>query len=173
MKYIIDIPEDAKYGILTCKVDRGYYTKDIDLEKTEQLNSDYINENYGELQDEAYKRGKKDGEKEEHERMIALFSKPFDNPNAFSWKELWDLARITKNLEKQKEINVGDEVRSLDDEGTVMDDLKPWIVTCEYVGYYQGVDRTGEIHSNPKELVIKTGRHFDIETVLEAMRNDR
>lgn len=61
----------------------------------------------------AYNRGKEDGKKEERERIIALFAKPMNDPNAFSVKELWTLARITKNIEKQKkadEFVYGDEV---------------------------------------------------------------
>lgn len=70
----------------------------------------------------AYNRGKEDGKKEERERIIAIFEKPMTDPNAFSVKELWTLARITKNIEKQKkadEIMIGDEVQHGDSTGIV------------------------------------------------------
>ena len=33
MKYTIDIPDDSKYAILTCKTSKGYYTQDIEFKK--------------------------------------------------------------------------------------------------------------------------------------------
>lgn len=67
-KYIIDIPKTV--GMLEA-VGSVHYTyfdgiqcKTIILksDEIEELNSDYINEHYGQLQDEAYKRGYKDCE---------------------------------------------------------------------------------------------------------------
>ena len=60
-KYIIDIPNGIEWGVVTCRTEDGFYTRDFD--SIEELNSDYINEHYGELQDEAYKRGYDDGKK--------------------------------------------------------------------------------------------------------------
>ena len=68
MKYIIDIPKTVG---MTEKVGSVHYTyfdgiqcKTIILksDEIEELNSDYINEHYGDLQDDAYQRGYKDCE---------------------------------------------------------------------------------------------------------------
>ena len=62
-KYIIEIPDDVQYVLLNGKADNKYYTAVRPVAELEVLNSDYINEHYGSLQDEAYKRGYEDGKK--------------------------------------------------------------------------------------------------------------
>ena len=63
MKYIIDIPKTVG---MTEKVGSVHYTyfdgiqcQTIILksDEIEELNSEYVNEHFGDLQDEAYKRG--------------------------------------------------------------------------------------------------------------------
>lgn len=54
-KYIIDIPNVIEWGVVTCRTEDGFYTRDFD--SLEELNSDYINEHFGDLQDTAYQRG--------------------------------------------------------------------------------------------------------------------
>ena len=56
-KYIIEIPDDVQYVLLNGKADDKYYTAVHPIAELEELNSDYINEHYGSLQDEAYKQG--------------------------------------------------------------------------------------------------------------------
>ena len=66
-KYIIEIAEEYEEyfkGVLICGIADGKFAVDvIAVEDLEELNSDYINEHYGSLQDEAYKRGYEDGKK--------------------------------------------------------------------------------------------------------------
>lgn len=66
-KYIIEIAEEYEEyfkGVLICGIADGKFAVDvIAREDLEELNSDYINEHYGELQDEAYQRGLEDGKK--------------------------------------------------------------------------------------------------------------
>ena len=59
-KYIIEIPDDVQYVLLNGKADNKYYTAVRPIAELEELNSDYINEHFGELQDEAYQAGLKD-----------------------------------------------------------------------------------------------------------------
>ena len=63
-KYIIEIPEECEgcvKGILMCGIVDGKFAVDaIAREDLEELNSDYISENFGELQEEAYQRGLED-----------------------------------------------------------------------------------------------------------------
>ena len=54
-KYIIDMPDEIEWGVVTCRTEGGFFTRDFD--SLEELNSDYINENFGNLQDTAYQRG--------------------------------------------------------------------------------------------------------------------
>ena len=60
MKYIIEIPDDVQYVLLNGQTDNKCYTAIRPIAELEELNSDYINEHYGELQDEAYQRGLED-----------------------------------------------------------------------------------------------------------------
>ena len=60
-KYIIEIPDGTPYVLLR-RAEFGI-TKVVPVSELEELNSDYINEHYGELQDEAYKRGYADAER--------------------------------------------------------------------------------------------------------------
>ena len=134
-KHIIDFPDGVEWGVVTCRTEDGFYTRDFD--SLEELNSDYINENFGELQDEAYQRGYEDGK---------------------------------KSVSEPDRIEVGDEVISLRKNGEVIEDISPWIVTYETKYAYQGFDACGMFHNNPKESVRKTGKHYDIQSILEAMR---
>ena len=73
-KYIIDTETWANlfevqrvgvYGIGNDIVtdEKTVWSRMFSLDELEELNSDYINEHYGELQDEAYKQGYEDGKK--------------------------------------------------------------------------------------------------------------
>ena len=82
-----------------------------------------------------------------------------------------------KTYEEQKndnEIKVGDEVKSLDDSGEEIKGFLPWIITIvdEDDDYCQGIDKEGRVHATQKVRACKTGRHFDIASILEAMRHD-
>ena len=64
-KYIIEIAEEYEEyfkGVLICGIADGKFAVDvIAREDLEELSSDYINEHFGSLQDEAYQRGHDDG----------------------------------------------------------------------------------------------------------------
>lgn len=63
-KYIIEIAKEYEEyfkGVLLCGIADGKFAVDIIArEDLEELNSDYINENYGSMQYEAYRRGLED-----------------------------------------------------------------------------------------------------------------
>ena len=59
-KYVIDLPDDAQYILINGASENHCYTRVEQVDDLEELNSDYINEHYGELQDEAYQAGLKD-----------------------------------------------------------------------------------------------------------------
>ena len=63
-KHIIELNEDCKIVQQMCVTEYGNaYTDGCYSCDLEELNSDYINEHYGELQDEAYRKGFEDGKK--------------------------------------------------------------------------------------------------------------
>jgi hypothetical protein len=178
----------------------------------EELNSDYINEHFGDLQDEAYQEGYK----------ACMSENDFDSPctscEAYqrglndAWKaarkiadmwtridndELLAIFGITERIghstirslfekqtaneamlglkayeEKQKaddEIKVGDEVAFHHDDGR-----PDTVVVVTYIGqdgFIDGMDGRGTqyAHKNPTKWT-KTGRHFDIDKILEEMK---
>jgi hypothetical protein len=127
-KYIIEIPDGVPYVLLR-RVDFGI-TKVVPVADLEELNSDYINEHYGELQDEAYQRGFEDGR-----------------------KAVSDPGRI----------EVGDEVIDKDGDTT--------IVTNIHERLFDGLCSDGSTMGDLfLEDVRKTGKHYDIASILEAMR---
>ena len=74
------------------------------------------------------------------------------------------LAKI-EAYEKEKEINVGDEVVLDDEEKTV------FIVTRIRNGFISGFDKDGTTHSYvfPNRFIQKTGKHIDIESLLRQI----
>jgi hypothetical protein len=179
-KYIIEIPDDVQYVLLNGKADNKYYTAVRPIAELEELNSDYINENFGELQDEAYQRGLEDAW--EAARKIALM----DTETSENVTGYFGLFRIMENLtpmqaiaklkayeEKQKySIEVGDEVEWAGDK-YVVTYLNYDIETSEITDY-DLLAYDGSVVDHVKKCAFtKTGKHYDIQSILEAMRNDR
>ena len=133
-KYIIEIAEEYEEyfkGVLICGIADGKFAVDvIAREDLEELNSDYINEHYGSLQDEAYQKGFEDGK---------------------------------KSVSEPDRIEVGDEVKA--PFGTAV------VVCCDY-----DADKASYIYSSGRHgfdntwNLKKTGKHYDIQSILEAMR---
>ena len=182
MKYIIEIPDDVQYVLFNGKADNKYYTAVRPIAELEELNSDYINEHYGELQDEAYKQGYADAER--------IWRAP-SSDNEFYQKGLEDGKKSTEKgcegckyegnagehlpceycmnnfknqwTAKQKDrIEVGDEVQR---------DGHKFIVTKIIDDtWFDGVDANGTPIAVIIADVTKTGKHYDIASILEAMR---
>ena len=198
-KYIIDIPDSVKKIVYfhVGNANAIWTTSNI-LDDLEELNSDYINEHYGQLQDDAYKRGINDGSLDVKQRVEGAYQRGLDDAWGAAKKiALMDtetsenvtgyfgLFRIMKNLtpmqaleklkayeEKQDDkIEVGDEVAFHHDDGR-----PDTVVVVTYIGqdgFIDGMDGRGTqyAHKNPTKWT-KTGRHFDIASILEDMRND-
>ena len=203
-RYVIEIKpeyEDKIRGVMILGAENSnLYLDSMAVDELETLNSDYIKEHFGDLQDTAYKRGVNDGSIDVKERVDCAYQRGLDD----AWEAAKKIAlmdtetsenvtgyfglfRIMENLtpmqaieklkayEEQKaddEIKVGDEVISLKANGEVIEDMSPLIVTYETKYSYQGFDAGGIFHNNPKERVRKTGRHFDIEAILKEMANE-
>ena len=203
-KYIIEIAEEYEEyfkGVLICGIADGKFAVDvIAREDLEELNSDYINEHYGQMQDEAYQKGINDGSLDVKQRVEGayqrgledaweaakkLFSSMADSDiekafpiewNNGGFKALMNLqpqeaiAKLKAYEDKQKDrIEVGDIVEryidgKLDSKG---------IYLQEEGGYWRCLFDTGAVlmtFAYPKGQFKKTGKHYDIASILEAMR---
>lgn len=168
MKYIIEsndvIGYAPKYAML---FGDGYMIQP--LEDLEELNSDYINEHFSDLQDTAYQRGLEDGKAQPElgcEGCKYESRTSGENPCfscARNANDYWT-AKQTDD-----EIKVGDEVkRKLAPEN----DSSRGIVTKEWGDIYYIMWLDGSSGRWDKDRIVKTGRHFDIDKILEDMRND-
>ena len=186
MKYIIDIPKTVG---MTEKVGSVHYTYFDGIQcqtiimksdEIEELNSDYINEHFSDLQDTAYQRGLEDA----WECAKKLFSTmsdteiekvfPVEWKSGFSglmqMKPQYAIEKLKAYEEKQNaKIEVGDTVDLKD----AVSNKGGGIVTkifdndCCYIVWYDG---SGGAWA--KDMLVKTGKHIDIASILEDMRND-
>ena len=172
-KYIIEIAEEYEEyfkGVLICGIADGKFAVDvIAREDIEELNSDYINEHYGELQDEAYQRGLEDGKwKAEDGCDGCKYYEDTSLTNPCSECSRGHVDRY-EPLSDPDRIEVGDIVdRYIDGKfdsrgiylggnGEIWDCLF-WANTLPITLAY------------PKGQFKKTGKHYDIQSILEAMR---
>ena len=194
-KYIIDIPKTVGMLEAVGSVHYTYFdgiqcqTIIMKSDDIEELNSDYINEHFGDLQDTAYQRGLDEAWKAA--RRISVI----ELNGGLAGKELMKIygtmdihkiyddntaseaiAKLKAYEEKQKaedEIEVGDEVE-WDNDFTG----DRFIVTRIYQPYGKkeqcdGIDDDGDVYRAVLiESLVKTGRHFDIASILENMRHD-
>ena len=164
-KYIIELGEDANMVQVISVTQNGnaYIDSTVYVEYLEQLNSDYINEHFGDLQDEAYDKGYAQcqddyGDALKHAKDTA-YQKGFEDGKA--------------QREHDDKIEVGDEVE-WDNDFTG----DRFIVTRIYQPYGKkeqcdGIDDDGCVyHDVLMDDLEKTGRHFDIASILEAMKHD-
>ena len=177
MKYIIEIPDDVQYVLFNGKADNKYYTAVRPIAELEELNSDYINEHYGELQDEAYQAGM--DKAWEIARRIRLnyedggidgdgLRKMFGTANTYTIikdntaSEAVAKIKAYDNVTPSDRIEVGDEVQR---------DGHKFIVTKIIDDtWFDGVDANGTPIAVIIANVTKTGKHYDIASILEAMR---
>ena len=178
------------------------------LEDFEELNSDYINEHYGELQETAYQRGLEEGKKATWELVADASNAEYQKGLNDAWEcarkiaDMWETmdndelletfgvtARIGEStigclLKKQTaneamlELEVYEEKQKADDEIKAGDEVR-WgmdliVVTRLHMDggfkWCDGISRDGIAFHVLEENVSKTGRHFDIESILEDMR---
>ena len=185
-KYIIEIAEEYEEyfkGVLICGIVDGKFAVDvIAREDLEELNSDYINEHYGQMQDEAYQAGLNDA----WEATKKIFGYEIDGAipiadigNVFGYEpcKAFCTADILRDFTAQEAIDkikayehkdsdrieVGDEVIS--DTGTKF--IVTAFTTSDSVC---GFSERGLGCFNTIDKLKKTGKHYDIASILEAMR---
>ena len=185
-KYIIDSPNTVGMGKVGSVHDTdvdGIQVQTIVLkgDEIEELNSDYINEHFSDLQDMAYQRGLDDAweaaRKVGHCKLWDDYTKDTGKPSVCAvavldhYTAYEAIEKLKAYEEKQKaedEIKVGDEVETKDG--------KRFVVTTFGSGFdgdiAVGVCADGlGLGVDLKEL-HKTGRHFDIASILKEMQND-
>lgn len=185
-KYIVDIPDGVEWIIVTCRTKVGFLTRDFDFDSLEELNSDYINEHFGDLQDTAYQKGINDGSLDVKQRVEGAYQKGFEDGKAVNDKgcegckysgtpqgdsPCFNCSNYYKNnwTAKDDKIDVGDEVNWLGDCFIVTRIFQP----RNEKEQCDGIDDDGCVyHDVLMDDLEKTGRHFDIESILEAMKHD-
>ena len=164
-KYIIELDENAKEVVVISLEDGDMWTETMEVEDLEQLNSDYINEHYGDLQDTAYQKGFEDGKAVNDKRCEGCLYN--DGTKEHSPCDICCnayLNRWTAKPQEDDKIEVGDEVIY---NGTT----KCIVVRPEDDERYASlIDSDGTHYSADHRECKKTGRHFDIKGILEAMK---
>jgi len=201
-KYVIEIKseyEDSFKGLMILGAkDSNLFVDVLAVEDLEELNSDYINEHYGSLQDDAYKRGFEDGNKSGYEKGLNAVG-TYRKGHAIGYDDGYEDGKksIDKGCEgcryslrfakdepckscsncykskyepmpkEDDRIEVGDEIDWEGEKCTILRVFTP-------KGCYEqcdGFDDAGNGYTNIlTKDVKKTGKHYDIASILEAMR---
>ena len=182
-KYIIEIPDDVQYVLLNGKADNKYYTAVRQIAELEELNSDYINENFGELQDEAYQAGLNDAWEAarrivvdtDHGGLALGTLSGIFGTQSYSYimrentaQQAIDKIKAYEHKDSDR-IEVGDEV-DWDGDKYVVTYLNYSFETSEITDY-DLLAYDGSVVDHVKKCTFtKTGKHYDIASILEAMR---
>lgn len=172
-KYIIELDENAKEVVVISLEDGDMWTETMEVEDLEQLNSDYINEHFGELQDTAYQRGLEDGKKEAEssEAIEQAKADAFNKGMLYKEEKIHDA--FLRGVEKGKAVNYkGCEGCRFTEMGS---DITICAQCCNaYYNRWTAKDTyydiiRNSIHNWVTELNVKLE---DISKVLEEMRHD-
>ena len=164
-KYIIELGEDANMVQVISVTQSGnaYIDSTVYVGYLEQLNSDYINKHFGSLQDDAYQKGFEDGVTKRTDGDACTGCKYKGNPNDNPCK-CCSNGYPNQWTAKDDKIKVGDEVEPFYTDIT-------GVVTLIDGDTIYVLWRDGSSTSTLKlKEVTKTGRHFDIKSILEAMK---
>ena len=178
-KYIIELDDRIKLVTSVGVTENGVvYTTSDYVHNLEELNSDYINENYGSMQDEAYRRGLEDAWEAARKiiRMpdgdiLDLFPDCYASVcTAVQAILKYDASEAIAKLKAYEDkhsgrIEVGDEVVT---RGLIPGNT--FFVTKVTESSVYGISNDGSWNFYNKESVTKTGKHYDIASILEAMR---
>ena len=189
MKYIIDLRPDCKIVQQICAIDKDIRIGSRSIGLLDELTDDYVKENFKDLLEGEYQRGLNDA----WECARKLFSSMADSDIEKAFPIEWNnggfnalinlqpqeaIAKLKAYEEKQEadeddKIEVGDEVE-WDNDFTG----DRFIVTRIYQPYGKkeqcdGIDDDGDVYRAVLiESLVKTGRHFDIASILEDMKHD-
>lgn len=159
-KYVIEIEDgEEQYICINGESEHKYYTRVVPVSDLEELTAEYVNENFGELQDGAYNRGINDAK----EGISACGYCEYNHKGSTEWP----CVNCCNNFEnkfvcRKQKINVGDEVEDPDGDA--------FVITRIMGDQCEGLYSDGDVIDNqPLEKLVRTGRHFDIEGLLEEI----
>lgn len=181
-KYIIEIDDNLTFDpqfiqLVGAECTGTVRIRHIEFDTLVELDSDYINEHFGELQDEAYQAGLNDMwdavkkislmTSAEAEEVFAGAGSYNRYNLGYSGVEAMDAYKAY--LEKKDRIEVGDEVE-WDGDKYVVTYLNYDIETSEITDYDLLAYDGSVVDHVKKRAFTKTGKHYDIASILEAMR---
>ena len=171
MKYIVEIKpeyEDSFKGLMILGAkDSNLFVDTLAVDDLEQLNSDYINEHFGDLRDTAYQKGFEDGKAIEEKGCEGCrweSNTGTQVPCKFCrncYENRWEAKKDCD------EIKVGDVVKPY---ANVTHIVTPFVVTGVDNMHVWGVDTEGSWNYWAINEVTKTDKHFDIDKILEEMK---
>ena len=179
-KYIIELDDRIKLVTSVGVTENGVvYTTSDYVHNLEELNSDYINEHFGELQDEAYQAGLNDA----WEAAKKICCNP---PVGLDYDTLNEIFGTRHLISVMAELSAGeviDMIKAYEDKRSdrieVGDEVKHDIQGIGVVTrirevngktYYNAVWSSGNTGYYEPDDLTKTGKHYDIQSILEAMR---
>lgn len=166
-KYIIDLRPDCKVVQQICATDKGISMGSRSIGLLDELTDDYVKENFKDLLEGEYQRGLEDGKWKSEDGCTGCEYEGKTGEHLpceycmNNFKNQWTA--------KSGKIEVGDEVNWLGDCFIVTRIFQPrnGKEQCD------GIDDDGCVyHDILMDDLEKTGRHFDIEKILEEMRHD-
>ena len=170
MKYVIDIPDNVKKIVYfhLGNANAVWTTSNV-LDDLELLTADYINENFGDLQDTAYQKGFEDGVTKRTDGDACTGCKYTVMGSDTTICSECCNAYHNQWTAKDDRIEIGDEVNWLGDCFIVTRIFQPRNMKeqCD------GIDDDGCVYRDVlMDDLEKTGRHFDIEKILEEMKHE-
>lgn len=166
-KYVIEIYDGEQYICINGECEHKYYTRVVPVADLEELTAEYVNENYGQLQDDAYMRGVNDHAEGVTSCEFCKYEdlREGDEPCCYC-----SCSYVNKFVPKVKddEIKVSDEIVWTEDESVVI--VVTRVYTENDIEWCDGVCRNGTVYQILAKHARKTGRHFDIKAILEDMQ---
>ena len=167
MKYIIEIKpeyEDSFKGLMILGAkDSNLFVDTLAVENLEELNSDYINDHFGDLQDTAYQKGFEKGKDVRIKGCEGCMYQ--DTTIEYNPCNLCCNAFLNRWTAKDDKIRVGDMViGTVGNNGIVTnsdDEDKAYVVWDD-----------GSCGPIERKALTKAGRHYSIEKILEDMKHD-
>lgn len=172
-KYVIELQPNCKIVQQICESDGqlSIHTKWVDYLK--ELNSDYINEHFGDMQDETYQRGLDDAW-EAARKIIEMTDPPYWEVFNEYKDDLFGKITASEAIAKLKAYEENqDDKFEFGDEIIDVDGMKGCVVSKnneEYDTMYVLFNGCRVPQYVIKSYYRKTGRHFDIDKILEEMK---
>ena len=194
-KYIIDTETWANlfevqrvgvYGIGNDIVtdEKTVWSRMFSLDELEELNSDYINEHYGGLQDEAYQRGLEDAW-EAAQKVVCKTTA--GGMSLDTLKEIFGVQSPAAIMQSNTAQQAIDKIKTYEDKrsdrievGDEVTDLQSganFVVTHLWKNNHgdkgvSGFNNDCSAFSATLDKVSKTGRHFDVDKILDEMKGN-